>query len=93
MVRLAYIGLSVLMAFVPLTFYWAMNRPASQVASTSRYYRTHPHYGGTYVYYGGGHGGWLGNTYGWGRGGYDRDYDRLGGASAHRGGGPSAGGK
>lgn len=83
------------MAFVPLTFYWAMNRPSSQVA-TSRYYRTHPHAGGTYIFYGGGRGGWLGNTYGYGRGGYvgsgDR-LDRLGGASAHRGGGPSAGGK
>lgn len=95
MVRLAYIGFSVMMAFVPLTFYWAMNKPASRYASTSRYYQTH-HPGSTYIFYGGGRGGWLGNTYGSGRGGYvgssDR-LDRIGGASAHRGGGPSAGGK
>lgn len=92
MVRLGYIGLSVLMAFVPLTFYWSMHPSRNEAVTTSRYYSSHHHhhYGG-YWYYGGGHGGWFGNTYSWGRG--DDRYDRVGGASAHRGGGPGAGGK
>lgn len=95
MIRIAYVGLSVLMAFVPLTFYWAMNRPSatsvtSSGQSSTGYYGRH--YGGTYIYYGGGRGGWLSSSYGWGRGDGYR-YSRAGGSSLVRGGGPSAGGK
>ena len=92
MIRVAYVGLSVLMAFVPLTFYWAMNRSSTPTSGQSTSAYQSRHYGGTYIYYGGGRGGWLGSSYGWGRGDTHR-FSRAGGSSLVRGGGPSAGGK
>lgn len=94
MVRLLYIGLATVMVFTPLAIVWASDKgPASTSGSgVSRSYGRHYHdYHSNYYFFGGGHGGWLGNSYGWGHRGYD--YDRAGGSGSYRSGGPGGGGK
>lgn len=91
--RIFYAGLATVMTFTPMAIIWASDRgPASQRTQVAQTYGRHYHdYHSTYYYYGGGHGGWLGNSYGWGHRSYS--YDRGGGAGAWRSGGPGAGGK
>lgn len=92
MVRLVYVGLAVVMTFTPLAILWASDRGASTSGTVARTYGRHYHdYHSHYYYYGGGHGGWLGNSYGYGYRSYD--WDRGGGAGGYRSGGPGAGGK
>jgi hypothetical protein len=92
MKRLAYAAIASVMVFTPLAILWNADRTSGASARAGggapSHYAHHLYH--TY-YYGGGHGGWFGNSYGWGS--RDYGYDRSGGASARRGGGPGMGGK
>lgn len=92
MVRLLYVGLATVMTFTPLAIVWASDRGPAATGGVQRTYGRHYRdYQGHYYYFGGGHGGWLGNSYGYGYRSYD--YDRAGGVGSMRSGGPGAGGK
>ena len=71
MLRLLYIGLASVMTFTPMGIVYATDRGQGAATATRA---GHSHYSGYhshYYYYGGGRGGWLGDSYGWGRPGFD----------------------
>ena len=92
--RILYIGFATVLTLAPMGIVYASDRGqgARQAATTQQTYGRHYNdYHSHYYYFGGGHGGWLGNSYGYGHRSYA--YDRGGGVGGYRSGGPGAGGK
>lgn len=77
------------MTFTPLAIVWASDRgPAATrgISPAEQYQRS-----SNFYYFGGGRGGWLGNSYGWGK--RDGGWSRSGSSGRYRSGGTKSGGK